>query len=555
MDSVSFTSPGYDYSADLEAIKRRQALAQALQAQSMQGIESPQVGQGQFAVRTSPYQTAAKLVQALAARRQEHKAEQQQRDLSTRAQNEYRTALTTGLQQLQGSPEKTIQPDPQEIAQSADQGTPEVQPKNIPAQAPNPMAALQTLGSNPMTAQFAPMAIQEIQRQRMIEALRGAQTQTAQAPNAAAGNTGPSYGQQGFSPAPVPPPSGGNSMGGPAGGVPLAAWMQGDPQAGYMKYLEQFAKDRLPINVRPGGTVYTPGQGPQFTAPQSGMQTNWGPQGPQAAVVPGAQEAAARGAGMTATATEAARAPFQLSTVNTQGAPTLMTHQQAIEQATGRPMPQPGTITAAGVNVPLAAGGLRLQDQSQSAANTEAGKQFIEEMRQNYAKLRDVPATLANMERGKQLAAGQAAQFMGPLGESRLALTKFFRANVPGMENLKTEGVKSAEELQSTLFNQVMDNLKKMDASPSQYQQQVMQEAFGTLRTDPASVPRIMDVFSDILRNRVQLHNQTVESAEKRGTSFPYDVRVKVPKGGSGQLQLSPATLEFMKRNGIELPQ
>ncbi len=45
-----------------------------------------------------------------------------------------------------------------------------------------------------------------------------------------------------------------------------------------------------PINVRPGGTVYQPGQGPQFTAPQNGVQTQWGPQGPQAGIVPGTAE-------------------------------------------------------------------------------------------------------------------------------------------------------------------------------------------------------------------------------------------------------------------------
>jgi hypothetical protein len=208
-----------------------------------------------------------------------------------------------------------------------------------------------------------------------------------------------------------------------------------------------------------------------------------------------------------------------------------MTHQQQIEAATGRPMPAPWLTPQPSqqAGTALHPYGFKLQDQSQSAANTEAGQQFIQEMRQNYSKLRDVPATIENMNRAKSLAAGQAGQFMGPLGESKLAITKFFRSNVPGQGNLNLEGVRSAEELQSTLFNQVMDNLKKMDASPSQYQQQVMQEAFGTLRTDPKSVPKILDVFEDILRNKVAIHNDTVAGAEKRGTTFPYDVRVKLP--------------------------
>ena len=43
-----------------------------------------------------------------------------------------------------------------------------------------------------------------------------------------------------------------------------------------------------PVNVRPAGTVYIPGQGPVFTAPQGGMQTTWQGGQPQMNAVPGA---------------------------------------------------------------------------------------------------------------------------------------------------------------------------------------------------------------------------------------------------------------------------
>ncbi len=51
---------------------------------------------------------------------------------------------------------------------------------------------------------------------------------------------------------------------------------------------EGINKFNSPVNVRPGGTVYIPGQGPQFTAPQNGMQTNWQNGQPQQGAVPGA---------------------------------------------------------------------------------------------------------------------------------------------------------------------------------------------------------------------------------------------------------------------------
>ena len=193
----------------------------------------------------------------------------------------------------------------------------------------------------------------------------------------------------------------------------------------------------------------------------------------------------------------------------------------------------------------------QIRQAGMTAANTEAGKEFIKEQANNFAKLRDVPASLANIEKAKSLASGNAAKFMGPLGETKLEITKFMRANMPGMSTLATPNVTGAEEIRAALFNQVMDNLKKMDAQPSQYQQQVMQDAFGKLGTDPAAIPAMLDVFADILRTKVDIHNQTVTSAEARGTQFPYDVKIKIPpKQGAGGTN-PQAIVDEMRRRGL----
>jgi len=71
-----------------------------------------------------------------------------------------------------------------------------------------------------------------------------------------------------------------------------------------------------PIDARPGGTLVDPNtRQPIFTAPQNGVQTTWGPNGPQAAPVPGAQEAAARQEALN-TGAKVANTPL---TVPTQG--------------------------------------------------------------------------------------------------------------------------------------------------------------------------------------------------------------------------------------------
>lgn len=362
-----------------------------------------------------------------------------------------------------------------------------------------------------------------------------------------------------------------NMLGGLSGPAALML-LSGDTGMGALG--KAMLEQGKPINVRPGGTVYIPGQGPQYTAPgTSGSQITYGPNGqPQMGILPGAIESQTA---LGATPLERVQNPDQTFSYIPKsrlavagGAPNgqpvavpAPSPQQLPPQLQGRPQAEldainavrSGQVTSARVPAPqeqnsigtipssaVTAGfggapkfGQNQEEQIRQAgltgANVEAGKEFIKKQADNYEKLRDVPATLANMDRAKQLALTQARDFMGPFGESKLAITKFIRSNIPGMENLNTAGVTNAEQLQSTLFNQVMDNLKKMDASPSQYQQQVMQEAFGTLRTDPQSVPKIIDVFADILRNRVAIHNQTVKSAEERGTVFPYNINVDLP--------------------------
>lgn len=69
-----------------------------------------------------------------------------------------------------------------------------------------------------------------------------------------------------------------------------------------------------PVDVRPGGTLVDPRTGqPTFSAPANGVQTQWGPNGPVAAAVPGAQELEAHQQALN-TAARVANTPLTLPT-------------------------------------------------------------------------------------------------------------------------------------------------------------------------------------------------------------------------------------------------
>jgi len=143
----------------------------------------------------------------------------------------------------------------------------------------------------------------------------------------------------------------------------------------------------------------------------------------------------------------------------------------------------------------------------------------------NYDTLKNAPTEINNLNKVAALA---PKSFTGSFAQQKLDITKFFNNNLG--TNVNGEKVANTEELGSRLFQSTMENLKKMDASPSQYQQQVMQQAFGTIGTDPKAIPKIVNVYKEILQGKVQEHNQRVAETEANGIKYPHSIKITMPK-------------------------
>jgi len=170
-------------------------------------------------------------------------------------------------------------------------------------------------------------------------------------------------------------------------------------------------------------------------------------------------------------------------------------------------------------------------------ASEEAQKRFMQGVETRYSALQSAPAMLNNLERAKALAA-QPNAFVGSFGDKKMSVAQFFNNNFG--TSIAPEAIKNASELQSRLFVSVMENLKKMDASPSQYQQQVMQDAFGKITTDPKALPAILDVFGGLIKDKVAIHNKEVQDAERKGVKFPFNPVIQLQQNAS-----QPGTLKF----------
>lgn len=156
----------------------------------------------------------------------------------------------------------------------------------------------------------------------------------------------------------------------------------------------------------------------------------------------------------------------------------------------------------------------------------EIDKGMAKSLVERHQQLVHAPAALDNIEKAKALV-GRSGGFVGSFGEKKLEVVQFLNNNL-GL-GISPDEVASASELRSRVFMGIMENLKKMDAQPSQLQQQVMQDALGRITTDPGALPRVLDVFGDIVRNKVKIHNDQVRAAGDNNIRFAYPIKIDLP--------------------------
>jgi hypothetical protein len=159
-------------------------------------------------------------------------------------------------------------------------------------------------------------------------------------------------------------------------------------------------------------------------------------------------------------------------------------------------------------------------------ASEEAQRDFIRSTRATYDTLKNAPGTLKNIEEAIKLIPN-AKGFMGPGGESLLDAASFLNNRLG--TNINTKGVTNATELRSRLFQGIIENLRKLDANPTENQQNAMRVALGNIGTDPNALPAVLNSFADTVRSKVDMHNAEVEGAVSRGVKFPYDPTIKLP--------------------------
>jgi hypothetical protein len=164
----------------------------------------------------------------------------------------------------------------------------------------------------------------------------------------------------------------------------------------------------------------------------------------------------------------------------------------------------------------------------------------MKELRDTFKQLKTASVDIANLRRAAALARTSGRKYMGTGGTAFLEGAKFLK-NRLGVD-VDTGAIVNAETARTALFQNVLNNLRKLDAQPSQEQQRIMQEALGSLNTDPDAMARVVQVYEDVIRGRVELHNRTVDQSIQSGIKMPYSLRIDLPPALGSQ---KPAGNQF----------
>jgi hypothetical protein len=180
--------------------------------------------------------------------------------------------------------------------------------------------------------------------------------------------------------------------------------------------------------------------------------------------------------------------------------------------------------------------------QNQLPFNEQIQQAMGQDLVKEFSLLKSIPSQIQNLDKVEKLAVSPA--YLGSGAEAKLAITKFFNNNLG--TNINADKVANTEEMRSALFQSTMENLKKVDAQPSQMQQQIMQQAFGTIGTDPQAIPKIVTVYKDILISKANEHNARVKQSEEGPAKmkYAYDITIKVPepKAPTGSWRIKSVT-------------
>ena len=579
---VNFNLPS-PYQADLAKLAQQQKMAELLQAQSIQPTE--RYSYKGIEARTPATAGLAKILQAMGGAYLQNKGLEEQKALGQKYQTDLMDTLTKASELQTGRPAMPAQAP---VTRVDDEGNVMPGVPAMPAVMPNLQAAAQEYMKHPATQ---PLGMQQMQRNAQTQAFMNAGNagNVPAAPVAvptAAPTTAPGampVAAPAAAPTAQPTAAALSRFGGPAGGQPMAVWMQLDPTGG--KYTEQLAKDYTEQNkltdkqreliaagVKPGSDAWN------FALTDTATQGGIWRRGPDGALslAPGY----AAGQGSVTSATEEAKAKFdfidvpitqpdgttiikkmskaEYAKISGGGAPqqaggplnmTAPTDAAAIQMGreldrSGQPfnitVPRAGAPSGFGVSNPV-------QQEAQKAAATGSVKAITDKLESSFASAQSSEERMRTVQSIKPIL--DLPLITGPGATPQMFLSQF--AN-------KMYGVSNEETLANT--RQLITGLSELCLSSrgALKGQGTITEGEGALLVKAKSAPesltvpeykRLFTLFEKQDKRAIEQHEDIRKRAEKAGIPNIDFWRVETPSAQTGKQLRLPGNVSTIISN------
>ena len=592
------------YQQQQEELARRQKMAEILQQQSFQPIERSSYAGIEAPI--SPYAGLAKMLQAYAGAKGQQKVAEERAALGEKYKTESADILRQAFEAGAGSPAVPERQARLAMASATgnapmqamdEEGNPVEMPYMAakPAVAPNQQRMAELLMKSPNPAHEA-LGLQTLQKnaqmQAFINAGNAANVPVAPAaaptaaPTAAPGAMPSAAPVAALAAAPTAQPTaaaGLSRFGGPAGGQPMAVWMELDPTG--VKYTEQLAKDFTEQNkptdkirelraagVKEGSDAWN------FALTDTATQGGIWRRGPDGALTLAPGYAAGQGA--VTSATKGAEANFEIVEIpvtQADGTTILrkMTKTEAIKQLgggapqqTGGPLNltaptdataiqmgrqldqsgQPFNITVLRAGAPSGFGASNpVQQEAQKAAATGSVKAITDKLESSFASAQSSEERMRTVQSIRPIL--DLPLITGPGATPQMFLSQV--AN-------KMYGVSNEETLANT--RQLITGLSELSLSSrgALKGQGTITESEGALLVKAKSAPesltvpeykRLFTLFEKQDKRAIEQHEDIRKRAEKAGIPNIDFWRVEAPSDQIGrQLKLSPAAQDAVDR-------
>lgn len=171
--------------------------------------------------------------------------------------------------------------------------------------------------------------------------------------------------------------------------------------------------------------------------------------------------------------------------------------------------------------------GIKLQDDSSRKFGEQVAASSATSLLEGRDKAKAASDSLVGIQKARGAIAGTV--FQGSGAETKLAVSKFINANIPGV-NIDPEKVSNTDYLKSTLGAGLLAEAKTLGTNPSNADATRINDIVGSITKDPGAMAKILDWRQEMAERAIKNHNLTVDDAETRGMTSPYDLRVKGPQ-------------------------